>query len=487
MYTSVSSENINSKKTSNLIFILRVILLFLACILIPMHTILNSRLSNLETSKFIPHYKKMIPIKILESNAFYYFSNAMIIILNTRETALIILGFIYILLSPFIAMKITLVYTLVDFIVVISKILFVQYRPFWTSDTKNDRFCPCDYAFPSQRIAVQIFFYLYLFILLKKKYNNVITFYKCIIIIPIYVALVIVDDFLLLWHKIYFLHQICVSTVLSLIFLSICVDFNGEIDSKIDHMVKNLYKMRKYKIKIFIFILGIFLIGIVFSTFIKEDDLNSIEMNIYAKEHCNSKDEQEVGKKNSLKFTSYIFTFLSAFWGGALTEEHSCGKWWLGSLLNSLIKICVIAIFYGVVLLIFYIIPYLTFEFDFMLQCVKFFIINYAIFGLFPILFKTLNLNEYLFIQGNNRLFYNTIFSLNFNCILKVEENDDLQSDNNNLSPQQLMYSDIHLDNESDHIKVDKDKKFNDKMISQIKKMNEDENADDDYFGIQKK
>ncbi|MCQ2817938.1 MAG: hypothetical protein MJ252_11795, partial [archaeon] len=414
-YSFTYNEKENIPKSSTYLFVLRIILLILSCIFIPMYSIIYSRLDKIETEKFFSYYDKIIPKETTyESKLFYAFASSSIFIFTNKYMVIILLGIVYLAIDPFLSLKNIFVVSIIDYIFVALKMLYLHKRPFWLEESQT-KFCYCDYATPSDKIFIQTFFYLYLFLQISKKFKGSFSIIIKILLSFCYIVLSAINILVLLCLRIFYLHQICFSVTFSLIILSIVSDMDNSLEKLLKKATKNIFKIRKYKMKVFFLVLIFFVFSLMLVYFSAEDDLNEVEMAIYKNPNCNVSEEEEIGKKNTIKQSTFIFTLLGAFWGASLTIEKGTGQWWKVSLVNFFIKFLCFSGCLGGLIIIFYFIPYFTFEFDFCLFALEYFIFYYSVFGLMPLLFEKLKLNQKItakaFGQERNKLFTQSIFT----------------------------------------------------------------------------
>ena len=173
--------------------------------------------------------------------------------------------------------------------------------------------------------------------------------------------------------------------------------------------LKNIYRSRQYKIKIFFYILGLTIFSSIMLFFIEEKNLNYIKNNLEKKGKCSLFDLNNLGIKNSFFEIADIFTIIGAFWGASFTVENNINKWWNDNLGYSLLKVlCAILVNFFFIFLNFFLTS-LSFEILFIIECIIYFIRSYIIFGILPYIFNSFRKNKNK--QNEINLFKTSIFS----------------------------------------------------------------------------
>jgi hypothetical protein len=175
-------------------------------------------------------------------------------------------------------------------------------------------------------------------------------------------------------------------------------------------------------------VFGIEFIAIISYFFITENNnLSEVEDKILNSKNCSQINKDELGLQITFKHISYVFGIIGAFWGACFTIENNIGKWWNFNLINSIIKVIIILISSFILIFSFSKIDNVTYEFNFVVQCVKYFLFYYVNFGLIPFVFSILKLtqlnkNEYDNKKKKIMLFKPSIFVLEKEK-LKIDEN----------------------------------------------------------------
>lgn len=239
----------------------------------------------------------------------------------------------------------------------------------------------------------------------------------------IYLALIVLEYFYLLIFKLNYLHEIIFTHMLTFVFICILIDFDGKMHKKLFNSTKNIFKMRKNKLKVLLFGFGLCFIGILLFNFIFPNRmlLTMIE-ELSLNESCSQELKETFGMERIFLNFSYVFTFIGAFWGGCFNIEYNPGEWWYQPLIigesemdkikkdnNNKIKdnqIGFVEIFFlilkSIIMIAIYFliwhgfeqIPYITFAFNFLMRCLNFFSITFFCFGILPKIFGFLHIKK---------------------------------------------------------------------------------------------
>ena len=144
--------------------------------------------------------------------------------------------------------------------------------------------------------------------------------------------------------------------------------------------MKNIFKTRKYKIKILFYILSLSILSVIIYFFIVPDNLNTVEESLSMNKYCSQEQIEELGIQYTFMEILYIFGIIGSFWGASLTIEYDCNKWWNSNFIRTIIKVGIIIIFSSLYILLYkYILVHLSYEFDFFLGCLKYMIYYYVV------------------------------------------------------------------------------------------------------------
>ena len=435
LYKSLENDNLDNKKSNRLnlssdsknLLIMRIIIIALAFIYIPMEIILEKKLSKIEIEHFFPSMN-ITNSKVLKNKFFFNFSNFIEKILIDKDAIMIYISIIYVLFHPIIGLKIAIVMQISYYFGIILKCIIQSKRPNWLLE-EEIIICSTSYSNPSGSFFNFSFFYLYSLISFKtayKKENLYSSLFK-IITLSIYIIILILSGLIYLFYKLHFIFEIIYSLCLALLSITILLDFEKLIQKNLIKKLKNIFKSRKNKIRIFLMVFGIEFLAIILYFFITENNnLSEVEDKISNSNNCSQLNKDELGLQKTFKNMSYVFGIIGAFWGACFTIENNIGKWWNSNLINSIIKVIIILISSFTMEIIFSKIDYVTYEFNFVVECVKYFLFYYVNFGLVPFIFSImklteLNIKEYDNIKRKIMLFKPSIFVMEKEN--KIEEN----------------------------------------------------------------
>lgn len=339
-----SSQEHDSKK----LIIIRVLVLFLICIYIPIQTFFSPKFDSLEDNLLFPKLKDLIPENIFTNPTFILSTDFLIYLMSSRDMIMIIIGIIYVVYHPFIAVKIIFVTNFLQFIIVILRCLFQSHRPIWVSDEKSfTNYCPINFANPSEHYFFISFFYLYVIVSINLvgKNQERVKIWKKILFIFIYLLIVSGLGFLMILKKFNYMYQLNLAFTFGIITLSIVLDLENNIHNFVLNSLKNVIKIRKYKIRFFIIILVMNIFAILIFNFIDEEPLEFLEAKEILKKNCNEYELGFIGLKSTFLDITYIFGVLGTYLGTSLTVEKNCGQWWGLSKWNLAIKILIATTF----------------------------------------------------------------------------------------------------------------------------------------------
>ena len=174
-------------------------------------------------------------------------------------------------------------------------------------------------------------------------------------------------------------------------------------------------------------------LAVVSYFFITENsNLSDVEDKIANSNKCSQQSKEELGLQKSFQNISYSLGIIGAFWGACFTVEYNISKWWNSNLFFCFIKIIITVIFSFVILYSFSQIEYVTYEFNFLLNCFKYFTFYFINFGIVPFIFQLLNLNENNFEYKNQKrkilLFKPSIYAMKKQTN-EIYDNDQLKFD----------------------------------------------------------
>ncbi len=377
---------------SKFTLVLRVIIISLCSIYFPLESILDSRLEEIEITTFLNKRNQLF----IQTDFYQKFVHIITTILGTNDFIMIYISIVYIIGHPFIGLKLMLVCCFFQYIITILQIIYQANRPFWNSDQVKT-ICNNSYPNPCSTFFFCCFYYIYCFLSFnmfnKKKFQNV----QKIILLVVYLFYISILYFLFITSYFLYHHQIVFNIVLSAVVLVLLISFDTKIYNFIFKFLKNLYNTRVYKMKILYFVIGLFVIEFILLAFFEESDMNKIKDNLMNNPYCNEYKIETLGTKAGVLKTSFLASLAGAFWGAAYTVEKKVGKWWnRDSKKNVIIKIFCTLIVCGAFIALTYILTKINDNFDvyLSLKAIANIFESYCIFGLLPLLFQKLKIND---------------------------------------------------------------------------------------------
>lgn len=401
-------EKVHLSKTSFLLLLLRIIVLSLFMILWPFEMIFHETLQSSES--------KFFDLSSIKLSSNYYISSIVSIIslylFGSREGMMLVTSFIYIFIHPFVGLKLVCITSLVSYALLLIQTIYQRHRPFWMYANEESYLvaCPTGYGLPSNSMFIAAFFYMYtvvVFLRVNKKDYKVksqhhpisrrklkIGIGYTILILCVYFVILFIVGAILLTNQLNYLYQIVYSFVFALIVIGVLMDFDTVIHNYLLKSLKNIYKVRKYKVKITFYISALIVFAIVFLQFIPEDiSLNRVEdtiMSIMKSSHntCSYMHLQRLGAKATFLHSSDVLGIIGAYWGVCLTIEKRIDIWEDSDMSGKMKKLG------GVILLnLMYCLLSLydvsTFELNYTFLCVKYFVYYYVLMGIIPLIADT--------------------------------------------------------------------------------------------------
>ena len=405
------------------------ILVSLSLIFIPFHSVANSYLITIEKNKLFNSVENLASFETLNSSSLKNLFSFFNFFLDKDFMS----GFIcvlYILFHPFIAMKITFGSNIFFYCIILMQILYKSRRPSWEEWEPRDKIsnkdiiieCEASFSSPSSSLFIFTFYTIYSLYTFRKFYfpsNHHMNQVLKIVLFLIFISFMITEYIFLLMYKLHYLHEMIFTTCLSLLWICILIGFDYKIQNMFFRATKNLFKIRKNKIKYFLYCFLQLLLAILLFNFTASKITSyKIEEKILKSDSCSKVQKEEISLKNTFIDISYIFCMLGMFWGVSLTLEHPPGEWWYHpeifyyseldrnsiqkekSKLNKyliillLLKGLITLLVFLIIWLIFRFIPYISFIFNFVINCIKYFVLFFVCTGILPILFGIIGLNN---------------------------------------------------------------------------------------------
>ena len=444
---SITKSHIVEKKlskNSKFDLLVRIILISAALIFIPLSYMVTNNFGEIENNIIFFNIKNLISREYLTNksptNIFFYIK-----IIQNKDFMSGLSSILYTIFHPYITLKTVFSTSFIFFIITVMKCINQSQRPLWKIINNNDinDIIECETSFSSPCIGIFLisFYYFYTIFCIRSFYSKdkKLSIISKIILLLFYLAINILEYIYLLFYKLNYLHEIVYTHMLTLVLLCILIDFDKKFHKKLFDSTKNIFKTRKNKLKIFIYGFAIFFSGVVAYNFILPKKILFEVIDKLAQNESCSKDQKEIfGIKATLLDISYIFSIVGAFWGVCLTIENNPGEWWYqpliidysdinkskidnfevpknkigcSTILFLIIKCILMTTVNFLLWLGFKQIPYITFEFNLMMNGIKYFCINFICFGIMPIIFGYLHLNkrvEGIYINDN---MFNDIFN----------------------------------------------------------------------------
>ena len=416
-------------KNSKLELLLRILLISLGIIFVPLSFMVSNSFERIEALTVFKNMKNFVSKERLKDNSLRNFF-FIIKIIQDKDFLLGIATLLYILFHPFISLKIIFSSGILYFFNIVMKTINQSKRPLWgkmINDEINDIIeCETSFSSPCDGVFFLTLYFIYSVFCIKSFYSrdktyNINKFLKIFLLI-LYFSLIIVQYFYLLLYKLNYLHEIVFTNMMTLMFVCVLIDLDKRFQKQISNATKNIYKTRKNKLKYFLYIFSLFLLGILIYNFILP---NAILLEVIGKlssnEACSEKQMENLGMRNTFLNLPYILSMLGAFWGACLTIEKNPGEWWYQPLIidkssldeidednfelknnniNSkeilflIIKSIITLAVYAILLILFNQIPYISFEFNIIMGGIKYFFITFICFGILPIIFGLLHMNK---------------------------------------------------------------------------------------------
>lgn len=421
----------HQKLTSNskIKLFISIILACLTLIFIPFHSVANSYLMTIEKFKLFNSMNNYVTFETLNSSSLKTLFQVFNVFLN-KDFMAGYLCLLYTLFHPFIAMKVIYGANILLYSLILMQILYQSRRPSWDQWQVNNKAslnediiieCEASFSSPSSSLFIFIFYTIYSLYSYKQFYFLPHTHMNCIlkiILFIIFISFVITEHILLLIYKMHYLHEMIFTTCLTLALICLLIGVDYKLQNMFFRATKNLFKIRKNKIKFFLYcFLQLFLAIILFNFTASNLTSYKIEEKIIVSDSCSKAQKEEISLTNTFMDISYIFSMLGTFWGAALTLENPPGEWWYHpsrfyyselidnktqennglssySLFLLILKGCITIIIFFLLWLIFNFIPYISFIFNFVINCIKYFILFFICTGILPLVYGFFGLNK---------------------------------------------------------------------------------------------
>ena len=394
-------DKITLSSKSKINVILRALIISLCCFFFPLEAVVANRLQDIELSLYVENklLSFIFSSKLINSRTFQKILDILMNIIGSKESIMVCISITYLIIHPFIGLKLILISGIAQYFVILLQIIFQAHRPFWDLE-QYETICRNTYPNPSSIVFYCSFFYLYSIIsfnLLKKKKFSPLQ--KLIMSFGYIIVLIIL---LIMFGGTYllYIHQIIYSFIISIVMISLLIDVDTNIHNFIFNSLKNVYNTRIYKMKIFFYVCGLYFIGFISLYFIEENDIKKIKDKMKEPNNnynCDDDDIELFGIKQGFLNITFLSGVVGAFWGASYTVEKKVGKWWSKrSIKKSIIKIANILVICSFFIFIKYILKIIknNFEIYFTFETILDFFECYCIFGPLPLFFQHMGYNE---------------------------------------------------------------------------------------------
>ena len=264
-----------------------------------MNTILFSKMESIELKLFkIKHQNFFSIIKIEDFDILMRLKKVIYIVLDILsglEFSVLYINIIYLIIHPFIGLKLIFVVNISHYFLLLLKIIVQANRPFWDIGIKKlieKEGVKVDYASPSIPLFFITFLYLYTIINIKKlKKEKFKLLTKFFIFFIHFIIVFFIIAILSLFHDEYF-HQLIFSTILGYIVICFLLMKDKNIHIYIFKTLKNKYNARRDKIIICFYITGLTIITLILTTFISERKFDMIRIKL---KNCKDLNGQPMG------------------------------------------------------------------------------------------------------------------------------------------------------------------------------------------------
>ena len=166
------------------------------------------------------------------------------------------------------------------YLIVILRLLYKETRPYWEDEGNNNVLCSYSFASPSLHSFIATFYWTYLFISYSFGKKEKTSKKQKIMLVSGIVLINVITGINLFINYQNYIYQINYALVISIVLLLIFVDLENKIHNYLLKTMKNVYKIRKYKIKSFLLMLFVFIFSIILYNFMENESLNLYMSNI---------------------------------------------------------------------------------------------------------------------------------------------------------------------------------------------------------------
>lgn len=391
-------------KTSKFILILRTSIISFCCIFFPLEAVSYKQLQEIERELYVEKFANSTGTKtelnfvnFLKSSLLHKIVDYTLELFGGSESIQFFMNAIYIFLHPFIGLKLVIVCHSAQFFLNLLVMIFQGHRPFWDIE-KIETICRNSYSIPSVRVFFTNFFLIYTIISInlmkRKKFSCLQKFLMFLLyILEVSAFIIILGGILILY-----LHQIVYTIIIGLVVITILVDYDTNIHNFIFKTLKNAYNTRVYKMKLFLYMTGLFFSSIIMLYFINESEKNKVKDNIIGNPDCTDQDLEMFGIRESFQEITCLFCVAGAFWGASFTVEKNVGKWWGGNFSCKFFLVKVISVLtfnaFFITLKVSLKKCDIIYELYIAIKILLDYFQSYCVYGLLPLLYEHFGFNE---------------------------------------------------------------------------------------------
>ena len=250
-------------------------------------------------------------------------------------------SYIFLTVHPFISYEITVVSQTVYFVSTILKLFFKDQRPQWLAH-EDGLACLNSFDNPSFLI-VFITFHIPAYMVVYNRSNQNTSSNK--IAAAIIFFLLIAYTLFIIGNKGMFFFQMAFSFCFSLFTLFIFSEFEKKIRKVFNTILKDVYSMRKYLLKLFIFSIVVFIFAFFVYSFSLDEIVESKLFFIIIKSDM-CKKIKYVGSRATFKEVVEFCTILVVHAGFTFNVEKDTKQWWGLTTGNKSLKTLVLFIFF---------------------------------------------------------------------------------------------------------------------------------------------
>ena len=261
--------------------ILRILIFFGILIFLPLETISSQINISFEKAYLVLKLNKFISNNNFFSNFVYNDLSILIaFVLSDRDSIILYNSCLYLISHPFKIIKVIMVTNMGYYLIVLLRLLYKENRPYWDFNSNNNVLCNYSYASPSLHSFISTFYWTYLIIQFFLGNKENITQKKKFLSILLIIFINLLTNMNLFINQQNYLYQPNYGNVISLVLVCIFLDLESKIHNFLFNTMKNVYKVRKYKIQSFLLILFIVIFTTIIFNFMENESLNVFITNI---------------------------------------------------------------------------------------------------------------------------------------------------------------------------------------------------------------